>query len=109
MHVFQAKCHYKNLKLCTFLYQVHVQNATLAGGVAVGTAANFIIQPWGAVLIGFLAAIVSTLGFQYLQVSTGLEYTSGNLTKIELNAKLLDINQMISNLHHNVRSGYTAK
>ncbi|XP_067941459.1 ammonium transporter Rh type A-like [Watersipora subatra] len=46
---------------------VHVQNATLAGGVAVGTAANFMIQPWGAVLIGVLAAIISTLGFQYLQ------------------------------------------
>jgi ammonium transporter Rh len=47
---------------------VHVQNATLAGGVAVGTLANMIIEPWGAILIGFLAAILSVVGYKYITV-----------------------------------------
>ena len=47
------------------LSMVHVQNATLAGGVAVGTVANMIIQPWGALLIGILAGIISVLGYSY--------------------------------------------
>ena len=47
------------------LDMVHVQNATLAGGVAVGTVANMIIQPWGALFIGTLAGIVSVLGYNY--------------------------------------------
>jgi len=49
------------------LNMVHVQNATLAGGVAVGAAANLIIHPWGAMLVGSLAGIISTLGYQYIQ------------------------------------------
>ncbi|CAB3988163.1 ammonium transporter Rh type A-like [Paramuricea clavata] len=48
------------------LDMVHVQNATLAGGVAVGTLANMIIEPWGAILIGFLAAILSVAGYKYI-------------------------------------------
>lgn len=48
------------------LNMVHVQNATLAGGVAIGTVANMIIQPWGALLIGTLAGIVSVLGYNYV-------------------------------------------
>lgn len=47
---------------------MHVQNATLAGGVAVGTLANMIIEPWGAILIGFLAAILSVVGYKYITV-----------------------------------------
>lgn len=45
---------------------VHVQNATLAGGVAVGTTANMPIEPWGAVLLGMVAAVICVLGFKYL-------------------------------------------
>jgi ammonium transporter Rh len=45
---------------------VHIQNATLAGGVAVGTVADMAIQPFGAMLIGSFAGIVSTIGFQFL-------------------------------------------
>lgn len=49
-------------------WQVHLQNASLAGGVAIGTIAPMIIQPWGAVLIGFVGGAVSTTGFKYIQV-----------------------------------------
>lgn len=45
---------------------VHIQNATLAGGVAVGTSADLLIQPYGAILIGMIAGIVSVLGYAYV-------------------------------------------
>ncbi|XP_078483673.1 rh type B glycoprotein [Ciona intestinalis] len=49
------------------LDMVHIQNATLAGGVAIGASADLIVQPFGALLVGSTAALVSTLGFRYLQ------------------------------------------
>ncbi|XP_057576074.1 ammonium transporter Rh type C isoform X2 [Hippopotamus amphibius kiboko] len=48
------------------LDMVHIQNATLAGGVAVGTAAEMMLMPFGSLIIGFICGIVSTLGFTYL-------------------------------------------
>lgn len=48
------------------LNMVHIQNSTLAGGVAVGAIGNFVIQPWGAILVGIVAAVVSVCGYQYL-------------------------------------------
>lgn len=45
---------------------IHVQNSTLAGGVAVGTVADMIIQPWGAILTGSMAGLISVLGYRYL-------------------------------------------
>lgn len=58
------------IKRARFLSQVHIQNATLAGGVAVGTCADMTIGPFGAMLIGVIAGIISTLGFKFLSVST---------------------------------------
>lgn len=45
---------------------VHVQNATLAGGVAIGTMADMIIEPWAALLVGTLAGILSVIGYRYV-------------------------------------------
>ncbi|XP_078539325.1 ammonium transporter Rh type C isoform X2 [Lissotriton helveticus] len=47
------------------LLMVHIQNATLAGGVAVGTAAEMMLMPYGSLIVGFICGIVSTLGFTY--------------------------------------------
>ncbi|XP_072166344.1 ammonium transporter Rh type B-A-like [Diadema setosum] len=59
---------------------VHIQNATLAGGVAVGTAADLMIQPWGAILLGIVAGILSTFGFKIIQpalLKLGIHDTCG--------------------------------
>eukprot|EP00092_Neocalanus_flemingeri_P070836 GFUD01086976.1.p1 GENE.GFUD01086976.1~~GFUD01086976.1.p1 ORF type:complete len:496 (-),score=120.66 GFUD01086976.1:299-1786(-) len=45
----------------------HLQNATLAGGVAVGTCADMMLTPGGSLAIGSLAGILSVCGFQYIQ------------------------------------------
>jgi len=45
----------------------HLQNATLAGGVAVGACADLMLTPGGAVTVGALAGILSTVGFKYIQ------------------------------------------
>ena len=50
--------------------QVHIQNSTLAGGVAVGTAAEFMLMPYGSLIVGFCCGIISTLGYIYLSVSS---------------------------------------
>ena len=42
---------------------VDVQNATLAGGVMVGTSANMMIYPCGAIAIGALAGLLSVYGY----------------------------------------------
>ncbi|GAB0093007.1 ammonium transporter Rh type A [Sergentomyia squamirostris] len=48
------------------LDMVHVQNSTLAGGVAVGSICNLLIHPYGAILVGSLAGLISVLGYRYL-------------------------------------------
>lgn len=49
--------------------QVHIQNATLAGGVAMGTAAEFMISPYGSLIVGFICGIISTFGYLVITVS----------------------------------------
>ncbi|KAL6474159.1 hypothetical protein MHYP_G00177200 [Metynnis hypsauchen] len=48
------------------LDMVHIQNSTLAGGVAVGTAAEFMLMPYGSLIVGFFCGLISTLGYIYL-------------------------------------------
>lgn len=43
-----------------------LQNATLAGGVAVGSSADLVIRPWGALVVGNVAGLLSALGFIFL-------------------------------------------
>ena len=47
---------------------VDVQNAVLSGGVAVGAIAHLMLQPFGAIIIGSVAGILSTVGYQLIQV-----------------------------------------
>ena len=48
---------------------MHIQNATLAGGVAIGTACDLMVQPFGALIVGVLAGTLSIVGYHYIQVS----------------------------------------
>ncbi len=43
-----------------------IQNATLAGGVAVGGSSDLVIGPGGAILLGAIAGTISTVGFAKL-------------------------------------------
>jgi len=45
---------------------VHIANATLAGGVAVGASARLDMTPGGALLLGILSGITSTVGYVYV-------------------------------------------
>jgi len=49
------------------LDMVDIQNATLAGGVAVGSSSDLVIEPWGALLIGATAGTWSVIGYVYIQ------------------------------------------
>jgi len=62
------------------LEMVHIQNATLAGGVVMGACADLYTHPAGAVGIGFTAGALSTFGFCFLQdflMKLGLYDTCG--------------------------------
>jgi ammonium transporter Rh len=56
---------------CRFIhhgkYETEIMlNATLAGGVAIGTCCDIIVAPWGSILIGFVSGILSSYGFAKL-------------------------------------------
>lgn len=46
---------------------IDIQNATLAGGVAVGSSADLVISPYGSLIIGLIAGLISVCGYIYLQ------------------------------------------
>lgn len=46
---------------------VHIQNATLAGGVAIGTACDMMIYPYGALIVGVVGGSLSVIGYRYIQ------------------------------------------
>lgn len=45
---------------------VHVQNATLAGGVAMGTSCNLALSPAAAITVGLVVGAASTIGYCYV-------------------------------------------
>jgi len=45
---------------------VDIQNATLAGGVAMGTGANMLLGPGAAALVGTCTGVVSVIGYIYI-------------------------------------------
>ncbi|XP_060804175.1 ammonium transporter Rh type B isoform X2 [Amyelois transitella] len=45
---------------------VHIQNSTLAGGVAIGSVCNMMVNPGGAIAVGIGAAVISVFGYRYL-------------------------------------------
>jgi len=58
---------------------IHIQNATLAGGVAIGACADLYTHPAGAIGIGFVAGVLSTVAYSYLQTKMGMTDTCGVL------------------------------
>lgn len=63
------------------LNMVDVQNATLAGGVAVGTMSNMLISPGGALVVGIVSGAFCVVGYVFitprLEQSIGLHDTCG--------------------------------
>ena len=47
----------------------HIQNATLAGGVAIGAVADLMVGPWAALMIGTIAGTISVVGFDIISVN----------------------------------------
>uniref|UniRef100_A0A8C1GAG6 Rh family, C glycoprotein a n=1 Tax=Cyprinus carpio TaxID=7962 RepID=A0A8C1GAG6_CYPCA len=68
------------------LDMVHIQNATLAGGVAMGTAAEFMISPYGSLIVGFVCGIISTFGYLF-------KFSSPSLSQAILSVQL---NQLVN-------------
>lgn len=66
---------------------VHVQNSTLAGGVAVGSVCNLLIGAHGAILIGIIAGTVSVMGYRFISVS--IVYIYGTSTYVYVPANML--------------------
>ena len=48
---------------------MHIQHATIAGGIAIGSVADLNVQIYIALIVGAIAGLLSTVGYQYLDVS----------------------------------------
>lgn len=59
--------HSKSFKSCNKFDMVDIQNATLAGGVAIGTACDMDLHPAGAIVTGCCAGFLSVLGYTFIQ------------------------------------------
>jgi len=61
-----------------------IMNATLAGGVAIGTCSDIITSPAGSMWLGFISGIFSAIGFEkigpFLQEKINLQDTCGVLS-----------------------------
>jgi len=51
---------------CDKFHMTMVRNATIVGGIAVGTAATMTMQPFVAIIIGAVASATSVVGFRYI-------------------------------------------
>mmetsp|Transcript_84447 Transcript_84447/g.116677 ORF Transcript_84447/g.116677 Transcript_84447/m.116677 type:complete len:187 (+) Transcript_84447:581-1141(+) len=75
-----AACGYAKAKLGRLDMEV-VLNATLAGGVAIGSASDLVVSAAISILVGSFAGVISAMGFlhlgPYLQKSIGLHDTCG--------------------------------
>ncbi|KAK6758174.1 hypothetical protein RB195_015784 [Necator americanus] len=58
--VSQATDHHKKFDM------VHIANSTLAGGVAIGTTANVVLDPLHAMCVGVIAGALSVIGYKYI-------------------------------------------
>ena len=56
--------------------QEHIQNATLAGGVAIGAAADMVVTPFGTMVTGAIAGALSTIGYEHISVSISMQNAS---------------------------------
>ncbi|XP_055341759.1 ammonium transporter Rh type A-like [Paramacrobiotus metropolitanus] len=55
-----------------------IQNATLAGGVVIGSACDMYLYGWGALIVGFCAGCISALGFHFIMKrNLGIHDTCG--------------------------------
>ena len=45
---------------------LHVQHATIAGGIAIGSVADLKVQVYVSLIVGAVAGLVSTVGYQYI-------------------------------------------
>nr|XP_006130525.1 RH-like protein isoform X1 [Pelodiscus sinensis] len=69
------------------IQMIHIHQATLAGGVALGFSAPFIPYPWIAMILGLLASNIAVLGSRCLEIylnpvlkihdTCGIHYTFG--------------------------------
>uniref|UniRef100_A0A8C2JV05 Rh family, C glycoprotein, like 1 n=1 Tax=Cyprinus carpio TaxID=7962 RepID=A0A8C2JV05_CYPCA len=86
------------------LDMVHIQNATLAGGVAMGTASEFMITPYGSLIVGFCSSIISTFGYIFLTVSFLASVCTVAVDKIKGKETI----EAVANRTANIQGGYQA-
>jgi hypothetical protein len=76
----------------------------LAGGVAVGAVADMAIQPFGAMIIGSLAGIISTLGFQYITPNLNGEILHDTCDYYYIFLKLVRFSKFLSHQFFNLKN-----